>query len=91
MPDSEKHNAKALLSHLKPDEDEDKIEGRGSPWTYDLDVLDSVFHGEDDATFEFVTRVDDFADVQPAGDFLPGYEPKQRRYVIGSPLWVAKI
>jgi hypothetical protein len=88
---SEKHNAAALASHLKPDKDEDKVEGRGSPWTYDLDVLDGVFHGDDVGSFEFVTRVDDAADVVPTGDFVPGLEPPGRRYVIGSPLWIAKI
>lgn len=92
MPLSEKHNAAALASHLKPDKEDrsDEIEGRGTTWTYDLEVLEGVFHGDVRGTFEFVARVDDDAYVWPRGNFLPGSEPPERRYVIGSPLWVAK-
>ena len=93
MPLSEEHNAAALALHLKPDKDDasDEIEPSRSPWTYDLEVLEGVFHGDVRGTFEFVARVDDFADVRPRGNFLPGSVPPERRYVIGSPLWVAKI
>jgi hypothetical protein len=93
MPLSEKHNAAALASHLKPDKDDGKheIEGRGTTWTYDLEVLQSAFYGDVRGTFEFVAKVEDFADVRPTGNFLPGSEPPERRYVIGSPVWIAKI
>ena len=92
MPLSEKHNAAVLASHLKPDKDDaaDTIEGRGSPWTYDLEVLEGVFHGEVRGTFEFVARVDEQANVRRTGSFMPGYEPPERRYMLGSPVWVAK-
>jgi hypothetical protein len=93
MPLSEEQNAAALASHLKPDKDdaEDEIEGRASPWTYDLEVLEGVFYGDVRGTFEFVARVDDYADVRPSGSFVPGSEPSERRYVIGSPVWIAKL
>lgn len=93
MPLSEKHNAAALASHLKPDKDNaaGEIEASDSPWTYDLEVLEGVFYGDVRGTFEFVAKVEDFADVRPIGNFLAGYEPPKRRYLIGSPVWIAKI
>ena len=91
MPLSEMHNAAALASHLKPDKDDaaGEIKARGSPWTYDLEVLESVFQGDVRGTFEFVAKVEDSADVWPTGNYLPGSEPPKRRYVIGSPIWIA--
>jgi hypothetical protein len=93
MPLSEKHNATALASHLKPDNDDaaDGIEGRGSSWTYDLEVLEDAFHGDVRGTFEFVAKVEEFADVRPTGSFPAGSEPPSRRYVLGSPVWVAML
>ncbi len=94
MPLSEKHNAAALAAHLKPDKDdtENEIEASTSPWTYDLEVIEGVFRGDVRGTFEFVAEVEDFADVRPTGNFLPGYEPPpERRFVIGSPVWIAKV
>jgi hypothetical protein len=60
-----------------------------SPWTYDLEVLESAFYGDVRGTFEFVAKVEDFADVRPTGNFLPGYEQPERRRLKWSTACVA--
>jgi Family of unknown function (DUF7019) len=90
MPFGEKHNAAALASHLKPEAGDEPIEGRGSPWTYDLEVIDGSFYGELRGTFEFVAEVEGCDDIQKP--VVPGHKPApSRRYLIGSPVWVAKV
>jgi hypothetical protein len=87
MSPSERHNAEALAAHLKQtDEGADELEGRGFDWTYDLWTIESAFYGQARGTFDFVAKVEEFADL--SRDDGPMYD--QRRYVIGSPVWVAE-